>query len=180
MFSVLKHLAERFGREERGATLVEMALVAPLMLVLSAGVFEFGNMLHQKLLIQAGLNDGARFAARCNSQLYDDYEDYRPKKINCATTARNIAVYGVPNPTDASKPRVAGWEAADVTVEIADPSRCHDAVVGGVTQYRSVTAQVCIVKLTNNKVYLELGMLSLIGIGEITLGGTHEERLIRF
>jgi len=177
MFSVLKHLAGRFGREERGATLVEMALVAPLMLILSAGVFEFGNMLHQKLLMQAGLNDGARFAARCNSQMYTDFG---LPAINCANMSRNIAVYGVPNPTDTSKPRVAGWDAADVTVEIADPSRCHDAVVGGVTQYRSVTAQVCIVKLTNNKVYLELGMLSLIGIGEITLGGTHEERLIRF
>ncbi len=47
-----------------------MALITPLMLLLSAGVFEFGNHDPPKLLMEAGLSDAARFAARCNSQLY--------------------------------------------------------------------------------------------------------------
>ncbi|TIS39851.1 MAG: pilus assembly protein, partial [Mesorhizobium sp.] len=36
---ILRHLA-RFRRDQRGAVLIEMTLVAPLMLMLSAGVFE--------------------------------------------------------------------------------------------------------------------------------------------
>ncbi|PSJ57672.1 TadE/TadG family type IV pilus assembly protein [Pseudaminobacter soli (ex Li et al. 2025)] len=178
MFGALRHIAGCFNRDKRGTALVEMALVAPLMIILSAGVFEFGNMLHQKLLMQAGLNDAARFAARCNSQMYTDYN---LPAINCANIAKNIAVYGVTgDPTPASQPRVAGWSKNDVTVEIASPLGCHDAIVAGVTKYRSVTAQVCIVRVTNSKVYRDLGMLSVINIGPITLGGTHEERLIRF
>ena len=68
MFDALKHLRDRFRRDERGAVLVEMTLITPLMILLSAGVFEFGNFIHQKLLMEAGLNDAARYAARCNSQ----------------------------------------------------------------------------------------------------------------
>lgn len=175
MVDALKQLRDRFRRDERGAVLVEMTLVAPLMIVLSAGVFEFGNIMHQKLLMQAGVNDAARFAARCNSQMYTDYG---LPAINCADIARNIAVFG--NPAGSGSPRVAGWATTDVTVAIASPASCHDAVVGGVTQYRSVTPQVCIARVTNAKAYADLGMLRVIGIGPITLNGAHEERLIRF
>ncbi len=61
------------------------------MLLLSAGVFEFGNLIHDKLLMEAGLKDGARFAARCNSQMYTDAG---LAAINCADIATNIAVFG--------------------------------------------------------------------------------------
>lgn len=175
MFKANRTLARSFGRDERGTTLIEMALVAPLMVTLSAGVFEFGNMIHQKLLMQAGLNDAARFAARCNSQMYTDSG---LAAVNCSDIATNIAVFG--NPTGSGTARVKGWAKADVTVQIANAAGCHDAVVSGVTQYRSVTAQVCIVRASSDKVYSDLGMLGLLGLGPITLHSAHEERLIRF
>ena len=80
MIEALYHHLDRFRREQRGTALVEMALIAPLMLILSAGVFEFGNLIHKKLLMEAGLSDAARFAARCNSQLYTK----AGLTINCA------------------------------------------------------------------------------------------------
>lgn len=175
VLGVLRQLRDRFRRDEHGTALVEMALVAPLMVVLSAGVFEFGNMIQQKMLMQAGVNDAARFAARCNSQMYTDFG---LAAINCANLAANIAVFG--NAAGTGSPRVVGWATTNVTVDIANAADCHDAVVSGVTHYRSVTTQVCIVRVTNSKVYSDLGMLSLIGIGPMTLTGTHEERLIRF
>ncbi|RUV31324.1 pilus assembly protein, partial [Mesorhizobium sp. M7A.F.Ca.MR.148.00.0.0] len=67
-----------------------------------------------------------------------------------------------------------------VTVTIAASGSCHDAVVAGVTQYRSTTAQVCIVRAAGTLDYSDVGMLSLLSIGPITLNGFHEERLIRF
>lgn len=153
--------------------MVEMTLVAPLMLTLSAGVFEFGNLIHDKLLMEAGLTDGARFAARCNSQIYTDAG---LAAIDCASIATNIAVYG--NVAGTGSPRVPNWQTANVTVTIG--TSCHNAVVGGVTQYRSATAQVCIVEADGTYPYSGVGLLSLVGFGTINLTGSHQERLMRF
>ncbi|MDG4874236.1 pilus assembly protein [Mesorhizobium sp. WSM4935] len=168
----LRHLA-KFRRDQRGAVMVEMTLVAPLMLALSAGVFEFGNLIHDKLLMEAGLSDGARFGARCNSQIYTDAG---LAAINCANLATNIAVFG--NVAGSGTARVPGWLTTNVTVTIG--TGCHDAVVNGVTQYRSTTAQVCVVQASGTYPYTGIGMLALIGIGPITLSGSHQERLMRF
>jgi Flp pilus assembly protein TadG len=170
--TLCRHL-NRFRRDGRGTALVEMALITPLMLMLSAGVFEFGNLIHDKLLMEAGLTDGARFAARCNSKLYTDAG---LAAINCADIATNIAVFG--NATGTAPARVDGWQISDVTVTMNNS--CQDAVVGGVTKYRSTTAQVCVVRAVGTYPYTGVGMLSIIGIGPITLSGLHEERLIRF
>lgn len=167
-----RHL-KKFRRDQRGAVLVEMTLITPLMLVLSAGVFEFGNLIHDKLLMEAGLSDGARFAARCNSQIYTDAG---LTAIDCAGIATNIAVFG--NVAGSGNARVAGWQTSNVTVTIG--TGCHAAVVNGVTQYRSTTAQVCIVQASGTYPYTGVGMLSFIGIGPITLNGSHQERLMRF
>jgi len=176
MFRSIARQFRKFRRDQRGAVLVEMTIVAPVMLVLSAGVFEFGNLIHDKLLMQAGLTDAARYAARCNSQLYTD----AGLTINCATVAANIAVFG--NTAGTGSPRVPSWntQTPNVTVTIAASASCHDAVVSGVTQYRSVTPQVCIVRADGTYAYSGVGLLSLVGIGTITLTGYHEERLIRF
>lgn len=172
---LLSSLVDRFRRDERGAILVEMTLITPLMLSLAAGVFEFGNLVHQKLLIEAGLRDGARYAARCNSQMYTDF-GLAP--IDCAANAENIALFG--NIAGTGTVRVPGWSAADVTIDIANLADCRDAVVGGVTMYRSLKPQVCIVRATSSFVYQGVALLAYIGLGPITLNGVHEERLIRF
>ncbi|RVC81524.1 pilus assembly protein [Mesorhizobium sp. M4A.F.Ca.ET.022.05.2.1] len=175
--SLLRHF-DRFRHDHRGAVLIEMTLIAPLMLFLSAGVFEFGNLIHDKLLMEAGLSDAARFGARCNSQLYTDAG---LAAIDCADIATNIAVFGKANANPATdSPRISGWQKANVTVTIAAPASCRDAVVAGVTKYRSTTAQVCIVRAAGTFAYAGVGMLSLVGASPITLSGFHEERLIRF
>lgn len=175
MFSGLKSILGRFCGEDRGAILVEMTLITPLMITLSAGVFEFGNLIHQKLLIEAGLRDGARYAARCNSQIYTDYGF---AAINCAANAENIALFG--NIAGTGTVRVTGWSATNVTIDIANAADCRDAAVGGVTQYRSVTPRVCIVRATSSFNYAGTGLLAFLGLSPITLNGVHEERLIRF
>ncbi|RWC54980.1 TadE/TadG family type IV pilus assembly protein [Mesorhizobium sp.] len=181
MIGALCRQLNRFRCDSRGAVLVEMTLITPLMLILSAGVFEFGNLIHDKLLMEAGLSDASRFAARCNSQLYTQ----AGLAINCADIAANIAVFGKAVVVQTDAPRIAGWQKAggtsnNATVTIAASASCHDAVQGGVTKYRSTTTQVCIVRADGSYPYTGVGMLSFIGIGPITLHGFHEERLIRF
>ncbi|RWN78848.1 TadE/TadG family type IV pilus assembly protein [Mesorhizobium sp.] len=178
VLTALASIFRRFGREERGAILVEMTLITPLMISLSAGVFEFGNLLHQKLLIEAGLNDGARYAARCNAPFYNPVVN---PDVDCAVNARNIAATGTydcgGNCTVAG--RVAGWLPAAVTVDLnhlviavtTDPTT-------GLANYHSPTTNVRVVRLETSFTYTGTSLLNYLGLGPITFSAAHEERYI--
>jgi Flp pilus assembly protein TadG len=51
-------------RGERGANLVEMAIVTPLLLVLLAGVVDIGRTFNNYIIITNAAREGARIAAR--------------------------------------------------------------------------------------------------------------------
>ncbi|RUW56887.1 TadE/TadG family type IV pilus assembly protein [Mesorhizobium sp. M8A.F.Ca.ET.021.01.1.1] len=172
MLTALRAILSKFGREERGAVLVEMTLITPLMISLSAGVFEFGNLLHQKLLIEAGLNDGARYAARCN-QTFNT-------ALNCGTYARNIAATGSYNCggdcTVAS--RVVGWLPATVTVNLNHRVIAVTTDANGLVNYHSTTTNVRVVRLETSFTYTGASLLTYLGLGPITFSAAHEERYI--
>ncbi|WP_168247698.1 pilus assembly protein, partial [Mesorhizobium sp. M1D.F.Ca.ET.234.01.1.1] len=122
----------------------------------------------------------ARFAARCNSQLYTDAG---LAAIDCADLAKNITVFG--NVAGTGAARLVSWQKADVTISIADPTTCKNAVDPntGTVLYLSTTSQVCIVTASGTYAYGTLdsaGLLSLLSITGVTLGASHQERLIRF
>lgn len=48
------------SREERGATLVEFALVLPVILLLVFGMIEFGRVLNAQIVIRNAAREGAR------------------------------------------------------------------------------------------------------------------------
>ena len=56
--------AQRRRRRQEGAAVVEMTLLMPFLLLMSFGVAEFGNALHQQHVITKSVRDAARFAAR--------------------------------------------------------------------------------------------------------------------
>jgi Flp pilus assembly protein TadG len=156
-----------FGREERGAVLVEMTLITPLMIVLSAGVFEFGNLIHEKLLIEAGLRDAARYAARCTSVVTG---------VDCFQNAREIAAFGS---VDGTTERVAGWDDADVVVTSYDTANNVDPNTG-LQEYRGMGANVATIQATASVPYTPVGLLAVIGISGITINAAHEERFIGY
>lgn len=51
------------GRQEEGATLVEFALVLPLLVLLLFGIMEFGWLFARNLDVRHGAREGARLAA---------------------------------------------------------------------------------------------------------------------
>ena len=53
-------------RDDRGATLVEFALIAPLFLLLLFGIIDFGMMLNDYQSLRQGVRDGARAATVAN------------------------------------------------------------------------------------------------------------------
>jgi Flp pilus assembly protein TadG len=165
MEQILRHL-RKFGREERGAVLVEMTLVTPLMIVLSAGVFEFGNLIHEKLLIEAGLRDAARYAARCTDAVTG---------VNCQANARNIAAFGS---VTGSTERVSGWDDSAVTISTSTTANNVDPNTGH-GQYRG-TGPIVTVRAETSVPYTPVGLLAVIGIDGIMLNAAHEERFIGY
>lgn len=57
------------GRHDRGASLVEFALLMPLLLLLVLGVIEFGYVLGQYNEVRHGAHEGSRLAAVNDSDL---------------------------------------------------------------------------------------------------------------
>jgi Flp pilus assembly protein TadG len=155
-------LPVRFASDERGAVLVEMALITPLVILLSAGVFEFSNIIHTKLLLEAGVIDAARYIARCGG----------PDEATCDARGANLAVNG--DETNTS-PRVDGWLVADVDVNYLSV----DAVAeDGTKLYRSNTTEVRVVQVSTAYAYPGTGLWDFLGFGDLTLTAAHEERVM--
>lgn len=97
-------LISRFRTSERGAILVEVLLVVPVITIFAVGLMEFGIMFWERQQMQAGVRDAARYWSRCSL----------PAQTSGAcsqTVARNIAFYG--KPSGGSFPRVNNWYRPD-------------------------------------------------------------------
>lgn len=163
MFSALRRILSRLRRDERGSVMVEMTLITPLMIGLSAGVFEFSNLFQRKLLIEAGLRDAGRYASRCNPAF---------SGLTCDANAINIAVFGT---VAAGTARVSGWAASDVTISYYNTTNTVN--VDGTQDYRGSAATVKTVRLVTSYPYPNTSLLTYLGIGPITLTAAHEERV---
>jgi Flp pilus assembly protein TadG len=152
-----------FCRQERGAALVETTLLMPFLLVTCAGVFEFGTLFYQKLLIEAGVRDAARYAARCTL----------PSVAVCEATAKEIAVFGAPAGTT---PRVGGWAPSDVVITPETTANTFDPITS-TYDYRGGST-ITTIRVTASFTYNGQGMLAFIGFNDITLSAEHEERFI--
>ncbi|TPL91331.1 TadE/TadG family type IV pilus assembly protein [Mesorhizobium sp. B2-3-10] len=161
MFIALRQFLRGFHKDEQGAALVEVALVAPFVLLLSAGVFEFSNILNTRLLLEAGVEDGARYMARCNDSNWS----------TCVTLGTNLAVNGAV--TDGS-PRVTGWTTPQITVTVAH----NQAVDGSGNQlYLSSTGIVDVVQVSTSLPYSGIGLWGYLGFGSLNITASHQERV---
>jgi Flp pilus assembly protein TadG len=57
------HSFRRLQSEERGAALVEFALVVPLLMVMMCAIIDFGLALHRLNNLNSAVREGARFGA---------------------------------------------------------------------------------------------------------------------
>lgn len=70
---LLQRLLRPARRDERGAGMVEMALVIPLMILLVMGIFEFGMAWRSSLTVSNALRSGARATANSGEDRLADY-----------------------------------------------------------------------------------------------------------
>lgn len=77
----------RFGREERGAQLVELAIVLPIFLMLFGAAAEFGRYFYEYTTLDKAVRAGSRYLT--NSKVSTEADK----------RAKNIVIYGNPNGT---------------------------------------------------------------------------------
>lgn len=111
---MLARFSRSFSKEQEGVVLVEALLALPVLLLLTVGILEFGNMMWQRQQLQIGVRDAARYWSRCRPTA--NGATYMPCTI---AKAENIAVYG--NPDGTGSPRVPGWSTSDVTITPTSP-----------------------------------------------------------
>lgn len=148
---------------ERGAALVEMSIVVPLIAVLGLGVMEFANYFFNYQLVSNGVRDAARFAA---SLPYDPAD-----KTRNDAAIKSLAVTGA---TSGGTQRVAWWTEGNVTV--AWGSVTNAALSGGAQSYR-YNGDVPVVTVSTSVAYPSLGFLGFLGIGSIAMQASHKERV---
>jgi Flp pilus assembly protein TadG len=109
-----------------GAAAAEMALVIPLLVVLTFGTFELGNYFFNNHIVIKGVRDGARYASR------RDFADYTcPSAVDAGAikAIQNVARTG--QTADGGTPRLWTWTNTNmVTVTLACTDNSADTYSG--------------------------------------------------
>ncbi len=84
---MLKKMARLLSKSERGASLVEFALVIPILLTLVMGIIEFGWLFNGWITITGAAREGARLAV-----VGKDFDEIDSAVKNHAATLDNVNV----------------------------------------------------------------------------------------
>lgn len=148
----------RLTRDGRGNAVVEFALVLPLLLLLFAGISEIGRAYYQANAVEKGLRAGALFAGR------NDF----PLTAQVRTMVANLVKTGT---LDGSGPYlVSGWADVNADLNIDDT----------LTFPVDATTTIPVVRVTATVPFDPLipGMLTLVGLGDVTIQLSHEQAYV--
>ena len=165
---MLARRLQSLARDVEGSSLVEGAVLLPLLFVLLFGVYEFSWFFYQQHLVSIGVRDAARYLARvvdsC-SALSTDWAVEQAYAKNLATTG---SINGGPE-------RVKGWTAAMVV------PRCVaiDNPIGpdGLSRYRGPDV-IHVVTVSTRFTEPSLGFLGFLHLPPLVISISHSERAI--
>jgi Flp pilus assembly protein TadG len=110
--------ATRFARSERGAAMVEFAVVLPLLLLLVFGIIDFGRALYTLNNLTSAVREGGRYAA---AQVEDPTSATAVAAVTARVTDAVVAFGGNPgDPTVTVVPDAAYPTTQTLTVTIVD------------------------------------------------------------
>ena len=148
-----------FFSANRGAALVEFSLVAPLLIFLMCGLAEFSSVMRQYHIMEKGVRDAGRYLARVPMNGCSFNGAAVTQAQNLALTGRTASgAYLLPTWTDAST----------IAVTVA---QCVNNSAG---TYRGRDTMP-VIEVTASAPYADLGLLSVIGIGDIDLEVSHQQ-----
>ncbi len=156
---------KRLYRCRRGAAIVEFAIVAPLLVALGVGVFEFGRAVQSYHVIDKGMRDAARYLGRGSATCDTNGNG----SVTNVAQAKNLAMYG--NTTGSGSLVLAFWnDPATITIPL--PS-CTPTSTNWVSTNGG--AYIPIVTVAARVPYADLGLLGLFGLNAPTFGIEHQE-----
>ena len=137
---------ERLPSVERGAAIVEFAIVLSLMLLITAGIFEFGRAFQYYDALAKATRDGARYMSAAPKATINSVavSDAKNLVVNAANAANVAPVLTIAEVVVTCTPAACadGTAPADVEVSITGYSINIGGVmpfVSGTTSYSGVT-----------------------------------------
>ena len=82
-------------RRDSGEALVEMALVLPILLVLSLGMLDFGRAFHMKNIVDAAAREGCRVAVVTAPDVGTVQGRVATWRHSATTTAGRVMAFGI-------------------------------------------------------------------------------------
>lgn len=163
----MKRVLRQLRKQDSGAATIEMAIVAPFLIALGLGTFEFAKIYYDYHLISTGIHDAARYLARVDN----------PQDTTAVSNAKNLAVYGQIGGT---VKRVSWWRVEDVAVPNPRLVANNFNSGTGLFDYRG-ESQIKIVRVatTANLAHPGLGFFGALGLTQpYRINLFHEERHI--
>jgi Flp pilus assembly protein TadG len=153
-------------RDTRGAALIEFTLLAPLLISLMCGLAEFGQILRQYHVMQKGVRDAARYLTHvpANPACEGATSPAGYSWTQAVADAKHLAVYGSVSGTT---PLLRDWTST-ATVSVDDGTCVANPRGAAANPLPKIT-------VTASAPYVDLGMLSFIGVPPITLTVSHQE-----
>lgn len=160
----------RFIGERRGAALVEFTLMMPFLMVLAAGITEFGHALHQQHIIQKSLRDAARFAARTPYELKSCPLNTQPEWATMVSDAQTVALYGKLTPPSPPRFLLPNW--SDATM-VAVTESCSSAA--GLFSPAGAGNDIPIITVSASVPFNSTGFLGFLGLADFNIQAQHSE-----
>lgn len=152
-------LFRRLWRSTRAAAAAEMALVAPLLLIIMFGAVELGNYFYNEHILVKAVRDGARFAARQNFSYYSGCSG-SPGGTVVADT-RNLVKTGL---LSGGSDRLAAWNATTISLTTNCTTTANSITLSGI--YRGRASGAPRVTVTASVPYVPvLASIGFSGVG---------------
>jgi Flp pilus assembly protein TadG len=162
---------------ESGVAAVEFAISAPLLVLLFVGFTEFSNLLYQQQQLEKSVRDAARYLSYYSSSTWTS-----PPGTICTSgnptsyeqAAENLILYA--SPCAGLSPIVTGMTSNQIT--ITSGSTTVTAPTGGASD-SSCIMTIPTVTVSAETPYSDvIGLLPLLGLNNLTLSTSHEERVL--
>src|SRR5882724_12802344 len=116
MLRYLKYRMSRIVRPEDGSSIIELAIVFPILLILFVGTAELGRLFYTYTTLAKATDVGARYLSTSRNAVNGTATEITTEK----TTAKNLVVYGCKDravaPCSTTPPIAVGLTTANVNV----------------------------------------------------------------
>jgi len=136
MFALLKSRLRRMARHENGSSIIELAIVFPILLILFVGTAELGRLFYTYTTLAKATRTGARYLSTSRAVVNGTATEITAAKLE----AKNMVVYGCKDRVNdatcvATPPIVVGLTTANVNICDNFSVPCNPVLPGGMTKY---------------------------------------------